>query len=231
MRVILKTAAALCLTALACWGQTAPTPTFNKEVVRIFQAQCQSCHHPGDVAPFSMMDYKSVRPWARSIQEQVAIGKMPPWKPALGIGDFLGARILSQQDKDTISRWADAGAPEGDATDLPAQLTFPDGWALGQPDLVLSMDQAYSVYAAGNDVYRCFSLPTNLPADTYISAVQIRPGDRTVVHHVILYSDPTGKSKTLDDAEAGPGYTCFGGPGFDPDVSFFAGWEIGRAHV
>lgn len=224
MRNLGKFVLVVCLATLALQAQT---PTFNNEVVRIFQAQCQSCHHPGDIGPFSLMDYRSARPWARSIQEQVALGKMPPWKPARGVGEFQGERILSQQERDAIIKWVDAGAPEGDAKDLPAPQTFPDGWALGQPDLVLKLDQAYPVPAAGNDIYRCFSLPTNLPSDSYISAVQIRPGNRSVVHHVILYSDPLGRSKTLDDGEPGAGYTCFGGPGFTPDITFFAGWAPG----
>ncbi len=213
--------------SLATLASVAQTPTFNNEVVRIFQAQCQSCHHPGDIGPFSLMDYKSARPWARSIQEQVALGKMPPWKPARGVGEFHGERVLTQRERDIISQWVDAGSPEGDPAALPPPLTFPDGWTLGQPDMVIKLDAAYPIPAAGNDIYRCFSLPTDLPSDTHISAVQIRPGNRSVVHHVILYSDPTGRSKTLDDAEPGAGYTCFGGPGFTPDVSFFAGWAPG----
>src|SRR5258706_8238997 len=93
-------------------GDSQP-PTFNKEVVRIFQANCQSCHHPGDIAPFSMMDYVSTRPWARSIKEQVLLKTMPPWKPSQGADVFRSARILSQRDIDAISAWVDAGSPEG----------------------------------------------------------------------------------------------------------------------
>ncbi len=207
-----------------CFAQA---PTFNKEVVRIFQANCQSCHHPGDIGPFSLMDYKSARPWAASIRERVALGTMPPWKPSQGAETFRGARLLSKADRDTIIAWVDGGSQEGNAADLPAQQTFPDGWTLGQPDLVLTMDSAFPVPASGNDIYRCFTMPTNFASDTYVSAIQIRPGNRAVVHHAILYSDSAGASKKLDDAEPGPGYTCFGGPGFNPDASFFAGWAPG----
>jgi uncharacterized protein (TIGR03437 family) len=207
-------------------AQAAP-PTFNKEVVRIFQNNCQTCHHPGDIAPFSLMDYTSARPYARDIQQQTQLHIMPPWKPSQGADVFLGARGLSQADINTLSAWADAGAPEGNPADLPAPLSFPNGWALGTPDLVLQMPQPYAVYAAGNDIYRCFSLATNLPADTYVSAIQIRPGAPTVEHHVVLFSDPTGQSAKLDAADPLPGYSCFGDPGFNPDSSFFGAWAPG----
>jgi uncharacterized protein (TIGR03437 family) len=211
--------------ALSAAAQTA-TPTFNNEVVRIFQASCQSCHHPGDIAPFSMMDYVSTRPWARSIKDQVLLKQMPPWKPAQGADVFKGARLLRQSDIDTITAWVDGGAPEGDPADLPAPLTFDGGWALGEPDLVLSMSAPFPVPDSGNDIYRCFSLPTNLPADTYVSAFQVTPGDRTVVHHVIMFSDPYGISKQLETVP-GQGYPCFGDPGFVPDPSFLAAWAPG----
>ena len=89
----------LTVSANTAWAQ----PTFNKEIVRIFQANCQSCHHPGDIGGFSLMDYTSTRPWARDIQQQVLLKAMPPWKPSQGSNVFLGARILAQQDIDTIN--------------------------------------------------------------------------------------------------------------------------------
>lgn len=213
------------IAAATASAQTA-APTFNKEVVRIFQANCQNCHHPGDVASFSLMDYASTRPWARSIKEQVLLKKMPPWKPTQGAETFRGARLLSQQDIDALVAWVDGGSPEGDPGDLPAPLKFDGGWALGQPDLILKMSKSFSVPTSGSDIYRCFSLPTNLPADTYVSAFQVAPGDATVVHHVIMYSDPAGLSKQLESSP-GQGYPCFGDPGFNPDPSFLAAWAPG----
>jgi len=232
------------LAALGCavlsTAQTTTTPSFNKEVVRIFQANCQNCHHPGTIAPFSLMDYQSARPWAVSIKQYVIQKLMPPWKPSQGADVFVGARILSQADVNTLSAWSDAGAPQCAANlasppqlcdpndpDLPAPLVFKSNWALGQPDLVMRMPVAFSVPAEGTDIYRCFSLPTNLPANTYVSAIQVMPGDPTVVHHVVMYSDPTGISQQLDAADPAPGYSCFGDPGFSPDTSFIAAWAPG----
>ena len=203
------------------------SPTFNKEVVRIFQQNCQSCHHPGDIAPFSLMTYESAKPWASAIRLMTTTRRMPPWKPASGCGEFADARVMSQADIDTISAWVDAGAPEGNAADLPAPIDFGSGWTLGQPDVVMSYPSEYTA-AAGGDVYRCFPIRTNSTSEQWVSAIDIHPGDRKSVHHVIAFIDATGVSDRLDEAEAGPGYTCFGGPGFTPtSEATLGGWAPG----
>ncbi|MEW6209527.1 MAG: ascorbate-dependent monooxygenase [Acidobacteriota bacterium] len=199
--------------------------TFSNQVVRIFQQNCQTCHHPGDIAPFSLMTYRDARPWARSIKEKVILREMPPWKPTEGCGDFVGVRRLTDAEIQTISEWVDEGAVEGNPADLPEPLSFPDEWTLGQPDVILQPDADYTV-KPGNDIYRCFTMPTALRGDRYISAVEIKPGNRNVVHHVILYIDTTGVSRQLDEADPGPGYTSFGGPGFDA-AGTLGGWAPG----
>ena len=222
-RAIFLSLAAFAWMAAAAYA--ADPPTFSGEVVRIFQAQCQTCHHPGDIGPFSLMDYQGAKPYAERIKERVTARTMPPWKPALGIGAFEDERILTGAQIDTIRQWVEAGAPEGDPAGLPPPLTFPDGWALGQPDLVLAMPE-YSP-PVGSDIYRCFSLPASVVEDKFVRIVDIRPGNRGIAHHVLLFHDPAGQSKALDDADSTPGYTCFGGPGFTPDGSFFGGWAPG----
>jgi len=114
-------------------------PTFNKEVVRIFQDHCQSCHHPGDIAPFSLMTYADAAAHTDAIKFMTSTHQMPPWKPVQGCNEFAGTeeRTLPQSDVDTIAKWVDNGAPEGYAVDLPPQKQFEDGWSLGKPDLVL----------------------------------------------------------------------------------------------
>jgi uncharacterized protein (TIGR03437 family) len=196
------------------------TPTFSKEVARIFQKSCQTCHHPGDIAPFSLMTYAEARPWAKAIREAVSLKKMPPWKPAPGCGDFRDARGLSQEEINTIVAWVDGGAPEGNPADLPASLEFPDGWSLGAPDLVVASDVEYTPPTQG-DMYRCFSVPVNdLRGNRQISALAVKPGNAKIVHHVIAYADPNGVSAQLDARDPEPGYTCFGGPGFD--INFYS---------
>lgn len=194
------------------------TPTFNKEVVRLFQKHCQSCHHPGDIAPFSLMSYKEARPWAVSIREEVVTKNMPPWKPQPGCGDFKDQRALTQDEINTIANWVDAGAPEGNAADMPPPLEFPDGWALGAPDFIATPAESYTP-PQGKDTYRCFPVPTaHLRGDRWLQGLDVKPGNSKIVHHMIAYADPLGRSVELDAKEAGPGYTCFGGPGFD--ISF-----------
>lgn len=192
------------------------TPTFNKEVIRILQNNCQVCHRPGDIAPFSLMTYEETWPWAERIREVTESRYMPPWKPADGCGDFQFERKLTQQEIDTLARWVEVGAPEGDPADLPPPLEFPDQWRLGQPDVVLELPTDFMPDPYGQDVYRCFSLPTPFTRDQWISAVDIQPGNRAIVHHVLLFVDRRGQSAALDEQDVGPGYSCFGGPGVEP---------------
>jgi hypothetical protein len=204
-------------------------PTFSKEVVRIFQDRCQSCHHPGDIAPFSLMTYAEAAPHADAIKFMTQTHQMPPWKATPGCGDFADARVLPQDEIDLISKWVDNGAPQGNTADLPQAKVFEGGWSLGQPDLVLQYPEAYTPPLTA-DMYRCFPLPTNLPADSYVSAIDIKPGDPTTVHHVIAYIDTSGASQSLDEADAGPGYTSFGGPGFSINsigATTLGGWAPG----
>jgi hypothetical protein len=210
-----------------------PGPTFNKEVSRILQANCDSCHHPGDIGPFSLMTYRDAFPHAQAIKSMTQTRQMPPWKPSLDCGNIADARVLSNDEIDTLAKWADAGAPEGNAADLPAPLTFEGGWSLGQPDAVLSNSTPYTPPAVG-DMYRCFTMPTNLIEDQYVSAIDVRPGDRQTVHHVIAFIDTTGESRALDEADPAPGYQCFGGPGFaitNLDASALGGWAPGYRPV
>jgi uncharacterized protein (TIGR03437 family) len=203
-------------------------PTFNKEVVRIFQKSCQTCHHPGDIAPFSLMTYKDARPWSRAIREQVILKKMPPWKPVAGCGDFREARGLQQDEINTIVAWADGGAPEGNPADLPPAIEFPDGWSLGAPDLVVAPETDYTPPTQG-DMYRCFTVPAkDLRGDRWIGALTVKPGNAKIVHHVIAYADTSGASVALDEKDPGPGYRCFGGPGPGIDqLGILGGWAPG----
>lgn len=203
----------------------AAPPTFSNEVVRILQQHCQTCHRAGDIAPFPLMTYSDAKPRASLIRFMTETRQMPPWKAADGCGTFLESRRLSGAEIETLVKWVEAGAPEGDPARLPAPREFPAGWALGEPDLVLASAEAFTPPPHG-DTYRCFTIPTELVADRFVSAVDIRPGDRATVHHVLTFVDSTGASAALDEAEPGPGYTCFGGPGFTSTGSL-GGWAPG----
>lgn len=162
-------------------------PTFNNEVAPIIYKNCASCHRPGEIAPMSLLTYKDARPWAKSIAEEVGAGHMPPWHAEAPRGTFLGERRLADNDKQTLLKWALNGAPEGDPKDLPAPPSFADGWLVGTPDVVFEMPEAYNVPAQGTVNYEYFYVPTNFTEPKWIQAVEVRPGDRTVVHHVLAY--------------------------------------------
>jgi mono/diheme cytochrome c family protein len=161
--------------------------TFNKDVAAILHNNCATCHRPGEMAPMSLVSYKDVRPWARSIREVVVERRMPPWLADPHYGEFSNERRLTQKQIDTIVAWVDSGAKEGDAKDMPAPPKFPtEGWAFGKPDIILPMTEEASVPADGVVAYRHFAVPTNFTEDTYIRAAEIKRGDPAVVHHVIV---------------------------------------------
>jgi mono/diheme cytochrome c family protein len=181
--------AALCfaLSPVAGASGTPKTVTFAKDVAPILYEHCAECHRPNDMAPMSLLTYKAARPWARSIKEKVVARQMPPWHADPHYGQFANDRRLNQQQIDTIVAWVDQGAKEGNPKDLPAAPAFPDGWKIGKPDVVLSMQEDYTLEASGADEYINFVMPTSFKDDVWIRAAEIHPGNRKVVHHVIAF--------------------------------------------
>ena len=161
-------------------------PTFHASVEPILQASCQTCHRPGGIAPFSLLSYEDAETHARAIRRMVASRQMPPWKASEDCEEFANDPSLSEREIATIVRWVDAGAPEGDPKDAPPARAFADGWELGTPDLVLDAPEFVPDFSKG-DLYQCFVLPTNLDANAWISAVEVKPGNRAMVHHALLY--------------------------------------------
>jgi hypothetical protein len=161
--------------------------TFNKDVAPIFYKNCATCHRPGEVAPMSLLSYKDARPWARSIREKVLSGQMPPWHADPHYGSFKNDRRLSQKEINTIVAWVDGGAKEGSRKDLPPAPRFAEGWQIGKPDAVLAMREEFDVPAEGTVGYQYFFVPTNFTEDRWVQAAEVRPGNRAVVHHVIVF--------------------------------------------
>lgn len=218
---------ALLLAALA--PMKTPTPTFNKDVAPILYQNCVTCHRPGEVAPFSLIAYSDAKRWAPMIAQATVKHIMPPWKAEPGYGDFQDARVLTAAQIQTLKEWAAAGAPEGDAKDKPPSPKFTEGWPLGQPDMVIEMPAEAKIAAEGNDIYRCFVIPMDLKEDMAIAAVEIRPGNRKVLHHTIIYTDAstTHEGRKKADAETGgSSYTCYGGPGIR-QAAMMGGWAPG----
>jgi len=220
---------ALVAAAVFLLAGTAPAlepPTFSDEVVRILQARCQTCHRAGEHAPFPLLTYRDAAERLDDIRDAVRGRVMPPWKPVPGFGDFVEPRRLPDAEMATLVRWIEAGAPEGDPAKLPPPRAFPSGWRLGPPDHVLEMAEAFTVPARASDVYRCFLIPTNFPEDRWVTKVEFAPGDRQLVHHILTYLDTGSAAADLDRADPGPGYPCFGGPGFLP-AGGLSGWAPG----
>lgn len=160
--------------------------TFTKDVAPIIQKNCQGCHRPGEIAPMSFMNYKEIRPWARSIREKVVTREMPPWFADPKHGEFSNDCRLSQKEIDTIAAWVEGGAKEGDPKNLLPNPSFTAGWQIGKPDIVLSMTEEYSVPAEGVIPYKYFAVPTNFTEDKYVQFAEIRQGNRKLVHHIIV---------------------------------------------
>jgi hypothetical protein len=216
---------------LTCWlilaaPLVAEEITYTKDVAPILWKNCAQCHRPGEVGPFSLLDYEDAAKRADFIAEITASRRMPPWKPEPGYGDFLDARRLSDRELSVLARWAENGAPRGDLKDLPPPPEFPEGWRLGEPDMVVKMPEPFEVAASGRDVFRCFVIPLDIAADRTVAGVEFHPGNRLVVHHALFYLDNTGKARKLDEADAGLGYRSFGGIGFAP-TGGLGGWAPG----
>ena len=169
-----------------------PAATFTKDVAPIFYAKCASCHRPNEMAPMPLLTYDDVRPYVSAIRTKVSQGLMPPWHADAPRGTFLNDRRLTDIERDTILRWASTGAPKGESKHLPPLPKFPEGWTIGTPDAVIKMAKAYDVPADGTIPYQYFAAPTNFTEDKWVQSLEIRPGARKVVHHVLVFSREPG---------------------------------------
>jgi hypothetical protein len=189
------------------------TVTFTKDVAPILYTRCVECHRPGQIGPMSLVTYQEARPWAKAIRERVVDRSMPPWSADPRHGRFANDPSLSRKEIDTIVAWVSAGAPKGDDKDLPPAPKFGEGWSIGKPDVVLSMQEEYKVPADGTVPYLYFTIPTGFKEDKWIQAMEIKPGDRRVVHHVIAFTQEPG-ARTGDPqagGETGRGRSHLGG--------------------
>ncbi len=168
--------------------------TFSNQVVRIFQERCVECHRKGDIAPFSLTSFKESAGWAATIAEVIEEGRMPPWHASPKHGKFRNDRRLTDEEKKTILQWVADSAPEGDPKRMPAPKTFVEGWQLPRkPDLVVDMAKTpYKVPAEGVVRYQYFTADPGLKEDRWIEAAEILPGNRAVVHHILVFAMPPG---------------------------------------
>ena len=243
-----ETAAIGCPIPRAAQSAAAAGPTFHKDVEPILQKNCQGCHRPGQVGPFSLLTYKQATRWADDIVTYTADRRMPPWKPQAGPpGGFSNQRGLTDAEKATLAKWVESSCPEGDATDAPLPASYSDDWQNGPPDLVLTVNEDFRVGPTGPDVFRAFVLPTGLADDRHIVGYEVKPGNPKVVHHTLNFWDLSGRARQLEakakatekaGPDGGPGYPSPMSIGFiplpdpkrpgQPTAGGFGGWAPGQ---
>jgi peroxiredoxin/mono/diheme cytochrome c family protein len=192
--------------------------TYAREVSRILQKNCVECHRAGQIGPMPLTAYDDAAAWAEGIREAVTDGRMPPWNADPRFGEWANARVLSKEDRETLLSWIDAGAPRGDDKDLPPPREFPEGWAIGKPDVVFTMPRPFQVPAEaprGGVPYKYFSVQTDFGEDRWVERAEVHPGAPAVVHHIVVFIVPKGE--TFDPE--GPGNVLCGvAPGEPPGV-------------
>ncbi len=221
---------ALCTTTVARAAEPNRAPqdlpdtiTFSEHIAPIIFNNCTGCHRPGEAAPFKLMSFRDVQKRGRTILDVVERRYMPPWQPEPGHGEFRDERRLSDRQIALLKRWVESGMAEGDPQELPKMPEFPQGWSLGKPDLIVTMDRPFDVPADGPDIYRYFVLPLNLSEDKWVTAIDIRPSVRSVVHHTQYFSDDRGSARKRDGKDGQPGFSGmdFRGSGQ------LGGWSVG----
>jgi hypothetical protein len=186
-------------------GAQRAEPTFAQDVAPILYRNCTTCHRPDGLGPFSLIDYEDAKANAAEIGDAIAAGYMPPWHAEGPHGIFRNDRRLSAADKDTMLKWIAAGTPPGDLTRRPPAPEYPRRWEIGTPDAVVTMAEDFVVPASGTVEYQYFEVPTNFTEDMWVQALEILPGARAVVHHVIVYArvPPGGAAAPVSAAPAG----------------------------
>jgi hypothetical protein len=188
-------------------AQTPAAPTFAKDVLPILQRDCQSCHRPGQIGPFSLLSYESTRPWARSIKAKVESRQMPPWFADPQHGQFANDRSLSPREIDTIVTWVDAGAPQGDPKDAPPPVEWaPDGWQI-KPDLIVKAPEFRIPARPEKNVieWTTMTFPSGFTQDTWVTSVEVKPSELSVTHHICVSfvpHRPTVKYYVMNWSEA-----------------------------
>lgn len=198
--------------------------TFFRDILPILQSHCQECHRPGQMAPMPLTTYEQARPWAKAIRDQVRTRKMPPWPADPCCGHFSNDRSLSQSQIETVQKWVDTGASKGNPQDAPPDRVWPEGWNLPSHDLEFAMPKPFEIPAQGAVEYQYFPIPTQFTEDRWIQAVEVRPGNRTVVHHIVVYLREPGSTWTGGPTKADI-LTVYA-PGSTPDS-----WPEGMAKL
>jgi hypothetical protein len=197
--------------------------TFNHDVAPVLYRNCTYCHRPGEAAPFSLLSYRDAEKKGRTIAKVTASRTMPPWKAEAASYAYRDERRLTDEQIALLQAWVKDGMPEGDPAEKPEPPRFASGWQLGEPDLVVKMPSAYHVPADGPDIYRNIGVALKLAEDKWVTAIDMRPSARAVVHHVLYFADPSGHSHERQQGSE-PG---FSGMRAGNATVHLGGWAVG----
>jgi mono/diheme cytochrome c family protein len=198
--------------------------TFNQQIGPILYRNCSGCHRPGEAAPFPLLSYQDAAKKGKMIGKVTAAHIMPPWKAEPASYPYRDERRLSDEEIALIQAWVKDGMAEGKAAEKPQPPTFASGWQLGEPDLIVDMPASYHVPADGPDIYRNISVPLGLAEDKWITAIDMRPSARAVVHHVLYFSDPNGRVHEKTQQGTEPGFSGMRAGGASVPLG---GWAVG----
>jgi peroxiredoxin/mono/diheme cytochrome c family protein len=188
--------------------------TYSRDVAVILRDRCVACHRAGEIAPFSLDSYKQAAGWASMIDEVVQGGRMPPWHADPAFGKFSNNAQLRPEEKQTIAAWVAAGAPQGDSRDLPEPAKYIEGWRIPAPDLRISLPRTVKIQAEGTMPYENFMVDPKLKEDVWVCASQVRPGNPSVVHHLVVFVVPPGAQDTMNKVDFLAAYA----PGMPPRI-------------
>jgi peroxiredoxin len=190
--------------------------TYTKHVAAILQRRCTRCHQAGSIAPFALTSYADTAGWAETIREVIEEERMPPWHANSKYGTFANDARLPEKEKKLIYAWVKAGAPRGDAKDLPRVAASREGWRIPKPELVITLPRPFKVPAEGTVPYQYFVVDPGLKEDKWIKASEARPGNRSVVHHLVVFALPPGKRGPVRAGDFGTNFIAGGGQGTPP---------------
>ena len=225
--MVLATSATLCVACGSRHVTGLSAVTFNDDVAPLIWQHCATCHRPAQLAPFSLLTYTDVRSHASEIVKATKSRVMPPWLPDSDFGEFENDRRLRSEEIGLIERWVKQGALEGDVTHRRAPPTWVDGWQLGHPDLVVELPEPYILKPGKTDVFRNFVIPIPLTSARYVRGIEVRPGNRHIVHHATIGIDRTRASRLLDEADPEPGYEGMFSEGAHSPENHALGWTPG----
>jgi hypothetical protein len=218
----LRVLASMAATVLVASGIDRRQVTFHRDVLPILRNRCQGCHRPGEIGPMSLLTYQDARPWAKAIREAVLLKKMPPWFADPRFGKFSNDRSLTSPEVETLVAWVDGGAVAGDPKPAPKPRAFAPGWNIGVPNAIFEMPDEFHVPASGVLEYQYFAVPTGFTEDRWVERAEVRPGNRAVVHHAIVFVRGPSQDRWPGFRQYLAGYA----PGAVPQI-----WKPGQARL